>query len=142
MIYILLVEDNPGDTQLVKEAFNEINAEIVINDVNNGEDAIEFLTKQGLYANFAVPDLIILDLNLPRKDGREVLREIKNDNKLKQIPGVILTSSDAEFDIINSYNNHANCYIRKPVGLEEFIERMRIINQFWFNTVMLPDSSF
>jgi CheY-like chemotaxis protein len=137
-IEILLVEDNPGDVRLTREALRE-------NKVNNslyvaidGVDALAFLRREGVYADAPHPDLILLDLNLPRKDGREVLAEIKSDPRLLRIPVVILTTSDSEQDIIASYDLHANCYITKPVDLEQFLSVVRSIEGFWLSVVKLP----
>jgi CheY-like chemotaxis protein len=137
-IDILLVEDNPGDVRLTKEALKDAK---VLNDVHvaqDGVEAMQFLHREGPYANAPVPDMILLDLNLPRKDGREVLAEIKEDPKLKRIPVVVLTTSKADEDIIRTYNLHANAYITKPVDLSRFIEIMHTLEQFWFSIVKLP----
>jgi CheY-like chemotaxis protein len=137
-IDILLVEDNPGDVRLTKEALRDgklINSMIV---VANGVEALEFLRRQGRYADAGRPDLILLDLNLPRKDGREVLAEIKADADLKRIPVVVITSSSAETDILKSYNLGANCYITKPVNLEQFVSVVKSIEYFWLGIVKLP----
>jgi two-component system response regulator len=135
---ILLVEDNPGDVRLTKEAL--IGAKVLneIYVVKDGVEAMEFLRKEGSFAHVPVPGLILLDLNLPRKDGREVLAEIKMDPKLKRIPVVILTSSQAEEDIFKSYDLHANCYVTKPVDLNRFVEIMHSLDEFWFSIVKLP----
>lgn len=135
---ILLVEDNPGDVRLTKEALKDAKVLNEIYVAKDGVEAMAFLRKEGSFAHVAVPDLILLDLNLPRKDGREVLAEIKNDPKLKHIPVVILTSSEAEEDILKSYNLHANCYVTKPVSLTQFAEIMLAIDSFWFSIVKLP----
>ena len=135
---ILLVEDNPGDVRLTKEALIDAKVLNEIYVVKDGVEAMEFLRKEGPFAHVPVPDLILLDLNLPRKDGREVLAEIKMDPKLKRIPVVILTSSQAEEDIFKSYDLHANCYVIKPVDLNRFAEIMRSLNEFWFSIVKLP----
>jgi chemotaxis family two-component system response regulator Rcp1 len=137
-IEILLVEDNPGDVRLTKEALKEGKVMNVLNTVGDGEEALAYLHRQGAYAQAARPDLILLDLNLPRKSGREVLAEIKEDPELKRIPVVILTVSEAEQDIVKSYNLHANCYITKPVNLEQFVEVVKSIEDFWLTVVMLP----
>jgi CheY-like chemotaxis protein len=137
-IDILLVEDNPGDVRLTKEALKDAK---VLNDVHvaqDGVEAMQFLHREGPYANAPVPDMILLDLNLPRKDGREVLAEIKEDPKLKRIPVVVLTTSKADEDIIRTYNLHANAYITKPVDLSRFIEIMHTLELFWFSIVKLP----
>ncbi|MHB8067323.1 MAG: response regulator [Desulfobaccales bacterium] len=137
-IEILLVEDNPGDVRLTKEALKEGKVMNVLNTVGDGEEALAYLRRQGPYAQATRPDLVLLDLNLPRKSGREVLAEIKDDPDLKRIPVVILTVSEAEQDIIKSYNLHANCYITKPVNLEQFINVVKSIEDFWLTVVMLP----
>lgn len=137
-IEILLVEDNPGDVRLTQEALKEGKVMNVLNIVGNGEEALAYLRRQGAYAQTTRPDLILLDLNLPRKSGQEVLAEIKDDPELKRIPVVILTVSEAEQDIIKSYNLHANCYITKPVNLEQFMGVIKTIEDFWLTVVMLP----
>ncbi len=137
-IEILLVEDNPGDVRLTQEALKEGKVMNVLNTVGNGEEALAYLRRQGAYARTTRPDLILLDLNLPRKSGQEVLAEIKDDPELRRIPVVILTVSEAEQDIIKSYNLHANCYITKPVNLEQFMEVIKTIEDFWLTVVMLP----
>ena len=137
-IEILLVEDNPGDVRLTREALDEAKVLNNLSVVDNGVDAIAFLRQEGKYAGATRPDLILLDLNLPRKDGREVLSDIKNDSSLKRIPVVILTTSQAEGDIVRSYDLHANCYVTKPVDLDQFIKVVKSIEQFWFSVVMLP----
>ena len=137
-IKILLVEDNPGDVRLTLEAFKEGKVSNEINVVNDGIEALAFLRQEGQYANAPRPDVILLDLNLPKKDGYEVLAEIKQDPDLKRIPVVILTTSQAEQDILKTYNLHANCYITKPVDLEQFITVVRSIEIFWLNVVKLP----
>ena len=135
---ILLVEDNPGDVRLVQEALRESKIINRLYIVSDGQQALAFLRKQGSYANATRPDLILLDLNLPRKDGREVLSEIKTDPDLRRIPVVIVTSSKAEEDILKSYNQYANCYITKPLDLEKFIEVVKAIEDFWMSIVKLP----
>lgn len=137
-IEILLVEDNPGDVRLTMEALKEGRFANIINVAVDGFDAMAFLRREGKYANAPKPDLILLDLNLPKKNGREVLAEIKNDSNLKRIPVVILTSSQAEIDIVTTYNLHANCYITKPVDFDQFISVVRSIEDFWFAVVKLP----
>jgi CheY-like chemotaxis protein len=137
-IEILLVEDNPGDVRLTMEALKEGRFANIINVAVDGFEAMAFLRREGKYANAPKPDLILLDLNLPKKNGREVLAEIKMDSKLKRIPVVILTSSQAETDIVATYNLHANCYITKPVDFEQFIRVVRSIEDFWFAVVKLP----
>lgn len=135
---ILLVEDNPGDIRLTQEAMKEGPYDSVLHVVKDGVEALEFLRKKGKYALSETPDIILLDLNLPRKDGREVLAEIKADDNLKLIPVIILTTSDAEQDILKSYKLHANCFITKPVDLDHFIYIIRQIEIFWFTVVKLP----
>ena len=137
-IDILLVEDNPGDVRLTIEGLKEGKILNNLSVVSNGVEAMAFLRQEGQYANVPRPELILLDLNLPRKDGREVLAEIKNDDNLKSIPVVILTSSQAEQDIVKSYNLHANCFITKPVELDQFIGVIKSIEQFWLTVVKLP----
>ncbi len=137
-IDILLVEDNPGDVRLTIEGLKEGKVLNNLSVVSNGVEAMAFLRQEGGYANAPRPELILLDLNLPRKDGREVLAEIKNDNNLKRIPVVILTSSEAEQDIVKSYNLYANCYITKPVELDQFIGMIKNIEHFWLTVVKLP----
>jgi len=137
-VKILLVEDSPGDVRLTKEAFKDskfINAIYVVED---GLEAMAFLRREGKYAEVPRPDLILLDLNLPKKDGREVLAEIKADEKLRRIPVVILTTSKAEEDILKTYDLHANCYITKPIDLDLFITIVKKIEDFWLSIVKLP----
>lgn len=135
---ILLVEDNPGDVLLTKEALKAGKMHNNLSVVSDGEQAMAFLRKEGEFKDAPRPDFILLDLNLPKKDGREVLAELKSDPDLKRIPVVVLTTSKAEEDIIKSYNLHANCYITKPVGLEKFIEVVRTLENFWLEIVKLP----
>ena len=137
-IEILLVEDNPGDVRLTKEAMKEGKVLNHISVVTDGVEAMDFLRKSGKYLLVPRPDLILLDLNLPRKDGREVLAEIKQDPQLKRIPVVILTTSQAEQDIIKTYELYANCYICKPVDLDQFLNVARLIEDFWLTIVKLP----
>ncbi len=137
-IQILLVEDNPGDVRLTKEALKEAEVLNKIHVVADGVEALAFLRRQGRYINASRPDLILLDLNLPKKDGREVLAEIKEDPDLKQTPVIVLTVSKAEEDIIKTYNLHANCYVNKPVDLGQFIEVVTAIKYFWLGIVKLP----
>lgn len=137
-VEILLVEDNPGDVRLTQEVFKEGKVSNILNIVYNGEEAMDFLRQEGRFANAPRPDIILLDLNLPRKDGREVLAEIKADPDLKRIPVVVLTTSQAESDLIQSYNLHANCYIVKPVDLDQFINVVKTIEGFWLQIVKLP----
>ena len=137
-IEILMVEDNPGDIRLCVEALKEGKVRNRMHTVGDGEEALAFLRRQGPYAQAPRPDLILLDLNLPKKTGQEVLAEIKEDPELRRIPVVILTVSEAEADILKTYNLHANCYITKPVDLERFIEVVKSIEDFWLTVVMLP----
>jgi two-component system, chemotaxis family, response regulator Rcp1 len=135
---VLLVEDSPGDVRLTREAFREANRAIHLNVVSDGVEALSFLRKQGRYAGALRPHLILLDLNLPKMDGREVLAHIKEDQDLKAIPTVILTTSEAEVDIVASYRLQANCYLSKPVQLEEFETLVKSISDFWLTKVRLP----
>jgi CheY-like chemotaxis protein len=137
-IEILMVEDNPGDVRLTVEALKEGKVRNNFHTVEDGVKALAFLRRQGPYAAAPRPDLVLLDLNLPKKNGREVLAEIKQDPELKRIPVVILTVSQAEQDILKSYNLHANCYITKPVDLEQFLEVVRSIENFWLMVATLP----
>jgi CheY-like chemotaxis protein len=137
-IEILLVEDNPGDVELTAEALRAGKISNQMNVVEDGESAMAYLRKQGGYAGTPFPDVILLDLNLPRKDGREVLEEIKADSQLKKIPVIILTTSQAEEDILRAYNLAANCYITKPVDLDQFTKVVQAIEEFWFTVVKLP----
>jgi CheY-like chemotaxis protein len=139
-IEILLVEDNPGDVRLTVEALKEGKIHNRMSVVADGEAALSFLRREGVYGDAPRPDLVLLDLNLPRKDGREVLAEIKVDPELKRIPVVVLTTSKAEEDILRTYNLHANCYITKPVDLDQFIMVVKSIEAFWFSVVSLPAS--
>jgi CheY-like chemotaxis protein len=138
LVEILLVEDNPGDARLATEALKDAKVKNNLHWVKDGVEAMAFLRREGKYADAPHPDVILLDLNLPRKDGREVLAEIKQDEGLRRIPVVILTVSNAEEDIIKTYNLHANCYIRKPVDLDQFIEVVKSIDYFWLTIVTLP----
>lgn len=137
-IDILLVEDNPGDVRLTIEALKEAKVLNQLATVSDGVEALAYLHRQAKYAQCTRPDLILLDLNLPKKDGREVLAEIKKDPGLKRIPVVILTTSKAEADILKSYDLHANCYITKPVDLDQFIKVVKSIEDFWLSIVRLP----
>jgi CheY-like chemotaxis protein len=138
-VEILLVEDNPGDVDLAREALEDSKFHNRLHVVEDGEKAMAFLHHEGEYADLPRPDLILLDLNLPRKDGRQVLAEIKADDNLKRIPVVILTTSRAEEDIIKSYNLHANCYITKPIDLHQFLHVVKSIEDFWLSIVVLPN---
>jgi chemotaxis family two-component system response regulator Rcp1 len=137
-IDILLVEDNPGDVRLTREALKEGKVLNNLHVVGDGVEALAFLRHEGQYVKSAHPDIILLDLNLPRKDGRELLADIKSDTDLRRIPVVILTTSKAEEDIIKSYDLHANCYITKPVDMDRFITVVKSIEDFWFTIVKLP----
>jgi len=137
-IEILLVEDNEGDARLAREALKDAKVQNNITWVKDGVEALEYLRCEGAYAAAVRPDVILLDLNLPRKDGREVLGEVKQDASLKRIPVVILTVSEAEEDIIRSYDLHANCYVRKPIDLDQFMKVVRSIEDFWLTIVRLP----
>jgi CheY-like chemotaxis protein len=135
---VLLVEDSPGDVRLTKEAFAAANMAVHLNVATDGVEAMAFLRREGVYANAPRPDLTLLDLNMPRMDGREVLAEIKRDDKLKTLPIVILTTSDSEGDIVKSYQLHANCYLCKPVQLTAFESLVKSINDFWLTRAKLP----
>ncbi len=137
-VEVLLVEDNPGDIRLTKEAMKEAKIINNLNVVEDGVEALDYLRKKGKFKGANRPDLILLDLNLPKKNGREVLAEIKQDINLKQIPVVILTVSKAEEDIIKTYELHANCFITKPVDMDQFIKVVKSIEDFWFSVVKLP----
>jgi CheY-like chemotaxis protein len=139
-IEILLVEDNPGDIRLIKEILREAKIRNKINVTMDGEEALNFLLNEGEFFDAPRPHLILLDLNLPKKDGRELLAEIKENDTLKSIPVVILTTSTAEEDIIETYKNHANSYITKPVDLDQFIRVVESIQDFWLSIVKLPRS--
>jgi CheY-like chemotaxis protein len=137
-IHILLVEDNEGDIVLAKEALKEAKIRNRITVVNDGEEALHYLFKNGEFANARYPDIILLDMNLPKVDGMEVLARIKTDPVLKIIPVVMLTTSTSETHVLDAYRNYVNCYINKPIDLEEFIEVIKNIERFWLNTVKLP----
>lgn len=141
-IEILLVEDNIGDIRLTQEALKESNLLVNLRVVRDGLEAMELLRRNGSHTNKPNPDLILLDLNLPRKDGREVLQEIKNDADLKRIPVVVLTTSEAESDILATYGFHANCYITKPVDMDQFIKIVKMLKEFWFTIVKLPPREY
>src|ERR1700686_1989291 len=140
-IEVLLVEDSPGDVRLTQEAFREANRSIHLHVAHDGVEAMSFLRHEGAQVNAPRPDLILLDLNLPKMDGREVLAHIKEDDDLKTIPTVILTTSTAEADIVKSYQLQANCYLSKPVQLEAFESMVKSINDFWLTMVKLPQKS-
>jgi chemotaxis family two-component system response regulator Rcp1 len=137
-VEILLVEDNPGDVRLTMEALKEGRLLNHVSVAEDGVEALAFLRQEGKYANEARPDLILLDLNLPKKDGREVLAEIKEDPELRHIPVVVLTTSTAEQDVLRTYDLHANCYISKPVDFDQFIQVVKSVGDFWFSVVILP----
>ena len=139
-IDILLVEDNPGDARLTIEAMREGKLQNRLHHAKDGVEAMAFLKREGEHKNAPLPDLMLLDLNLPRKDGREVLAEMKQDPRLRLIPVVVLTTSEADRDILKSYELHANCYITKPVDLDKFIEIVRAIESFWLTVVTLPSA--
>lgn len=139
-IAILLVEDNPGDVRLTKEALRDSKVRNNLFVVDNGADAIAFLRREKEYAEVPRPGVVLLDLNLPKKDGREVLEEIKGDPDLRRIPVVVLTSSQSDDDIVRTYDLHANCYVTKPVGLDEFMNVVQKIEDFWFDIARLPPS--
>lgn len=140
-IHILLVEDNPADIRLTQEVLKDGKIRNHLSVVTDGEEAILFLKKQGKYANVLTPDIILLDLNLPKKDGREVLAEIKEDQNLMLIPVIVLTTSSAEKDIQSTYAHHGNCYITKPVDFDQFIHVVTTIENFWLSIVKLPHSN-
>jgi len=139
-VRVLLVEDDPGDVELTREAMSRSKLRVVLDVVEDGVDAMAYLRKEGPYSKVSRPDLILLDLNMPRKSGREVLEEIKNDEKLKRIPVVILTTSASDEDIIRSYTLGAACYVTKPVGFQEFSKVVESIQNFWFTVVCFPPS--
>jgi CheY-like chemotaxis protein len=137
-IEILLVEDNPGDVRLTREALKDARVANTLHVVEDGVDALDYLYRRGQYCDAPRPHLVLLDLNLPKKNGREVLAEIKGDDRLKRIPVVILTTSQAEEDILRAYNLHANCYITKPVDFTQFTKIVKTIEDFWLTIVTLP----
>lgn len=137
-VEILLVEDNEGDARLARESLKDSKINNEIHRVKNGVEAMKFLRREGEYKDVPRPDLILLDLNLPKKDGREVLEDIKTDDDLKRIPVVVLTVSEDEEDILHSYNHHVNCYITKPIDLNAFTKVVKSIKNFWFSIVRLP----
>lgn len=139
-VQILIIEDNPADARLVREVMRDSKIINEISWVSDGVEAIAFLRKQGKYANAPRPSLIFLDLNMPRKDGREVLREVKADPTFRSIPVVVMTSSQAEEDIARAYDQHANCYVRKPIDFAQFHQVVKNLESFWFATVELPTS--
>ncbi len=137
-IEVLLVEDNPADALLMEEVLKDDGMRFQLHIVTNGDEALDFLYRRGTHKEAMRPDLIMLDLNLPKRDGREVLADIKNDPALRNIPVLVITTSQSEEDVLKSYDLHANCYITKPVRLNQFLEMMKCIEQFWFNLVTLP----
>jgi chemotaxis family two-component system response regulator Rcp1 len=139
-IEVLLVEDSPGDVRLTREALKDAKVHISLHVATDGIDAMAFLQRTGMYVSAPRPDLILLDLNLPRKDGREVLKEIKESPSLRTIPVVILTTSSSDADVLQSYHLHANCYISKPVDLDGFLKVVQSIDNFWLSVVKLPRS--
>jgi len=141
IINILLVEDNPGDVDLVRESLKEHKMCNELHVAVDGVEAMAFLQREGKHAGAPRPDLILLDLNLPRMDGREVLKRVKTDKDLRRIPVVILTTSDQDEDILRAYNLNANCYVRKPVDLEQFMRVVKCIDSFWFGIVTLPPAA-
>lgn len=138
MVEILMVEDNPADVRLTREAFKDAKVLNNIHVTYDGEEAMSFLRREGKYADAPCPDIILLDLNLPKKDGREVLAEIKKDPDLKRIPVVVLTTSDDEKDIFRAYDLHVNAYVKKPVDLDQFMRIVEVIENFWLSVVKLP----
>ncbi len=137
-VEILLVEDNPGDIRLMKEAFKESGFFSRLNVAHDGEQAMAYLRREGKYSNSLRPAMILLDLNLPRKDGREVLAEIKMDNRLRQIPVVILSTSTSAEDVRRAYDLHANCYVPKPLDVDQLVQLSRSLEEFWLSTAILP----
>jgi CheY-like chemotaxis protein len=140
-IEILLIEDNAGDIRLAVEAFKDAALPNHVSVVRDGEEALAFLRREGAYANAPRPEFILLDLNMPKKDGREVLREVKSDNDLKIIPVIVLTTSVAPMDIVQSYDLHANGYIQKPADYDEFLELIQQLDTLWFSVVQLPTAT-
>ena len=138
LIDILVVEDNPGDARLIMEVLKSNKIHNSLHIVKDGVEAMDFLHKKGEFADVPRPDLIFLDLNLPKKDGREVLAELKSDNDLKSIPVVVMTMSQSEEDILRAYNLHANCFVTKPIDLDQFVKVVESIEDFWFSLVKLP----
>ena len=141
LIEVLLVEDSEADATMVKETLLDSKLRMNLNVVHDGVEAMHYLRRQGAYQSHRIPDLVILDLNLPKKDGREVLAEIKEDDQLKQIPVVVLTTSSAEEDIVRSYKLHANCYITKPLDFDQFAKIVANIESFWFTIAKLPPAT-
>jgi chemotaxis family two-component system response regulator Rcp1 len=139
-VRILLVEDNPGDIRLIQEALNEGNKDCVLSVVKDGIEAVSFMRQDGMYAEAMRPDIILLDLNLPKKDGREVLGEIKGDPNLRRIPVVVFTGSESEEDVCKAYDMYANCYVVKSAGLDGFIKLVKEVEDFWLTIASLPPS--
>ncbi|AUV83229.1 two-component system response regulator [Salinigranum rubrum] len=137
-VEILLVEDNPGDVRLTQEAFKELQLTNEMSVVTDGAEALDFMHRRGEYASVSLPDLVLLDLNLPKVDGIEVLKQLKSDPELKRVPVIVLTSSSAEDDIIKSYENYTNAYITKPVNPDQFVAVVRSMEEFWFTIVRSP----
>ena len=137
-VEILLVEDDVGDVELTREALIDSKLAVNLHVVKDGIEAMAYLRRSGAFTDAIAPDLVLLDLNLPRKDGREVLQDIKGDPQLKRMPVIVLTTSDTEEDIVRSYNLGVNCYVQKPVGMEEFIRIVKVLEDFWFTIVKLP----
>lgn len=137
-VEILLVEDNPGDVLLTQEAFREGHYTPRLSVVEDGEEALLFLRKQGKHKNAPRPDIILLDLNLPKKDGRELLAEVKEDLDLRHIPVIVLTTSNADLDVSRAYKLHANCYLTKPIEMDDFMRKVRAVEDFWLSVVRLP----
>lgn len=135
---VLLVEDNPGDIRLTQEALKESKMDIHLDVVTDGEQAVDFLMKRGRFTEAVRPHIVLLDLNLPKKNGIEVLKEVKANDSLKKIPIIVLTTSDADHDISKAYSLHANCYLLKPVDFDDFAKAIRLIEAYWFNSVQLP----
>lgn len=138
IIDVLLVEDDSGDVELTREALSESKLRVALHVVEDGEKALQYLRHEGKYAAELRPDLVLLDLNLPRVDGREVLKEVKGDDALRSIPVCVITTSDAEADVLKSYGLGANCYVTKPIGLHQFVHMIRSIEDFWLTIVKLP----
>lgn len=138
VIDILLVEDNPADIRLTQEAFKETRLRCKLHIARDGAEALDFLRQNGRFATAPRPDMILLDLNLPKKDGREVLAEVKNEPQFKRIPIVVLTTSSAEDDVRHTYDHHANCFITKPTGLDDFVDVVKKVEEFWLRIARLP----
>ena len=139
VIQVLLVEDDPGDVLMTREAFEDSKVPTALHVVNDGAEALAFLRREGEFADAPTPDLVLLDLNLPRVDGREVLAAVKADDELRQIPIVVLTTSEAEEDVLRSYALHANAYVTKPVDFDQFVRVVRQVDEFFFTVVRLPN---